>query len=711
MRLNFTILFAVLSLSLKAQDLIYPHSLKRPVTVEHHGYSFIDPYQWMEDSHQPELSIWIQEQNDLTLKYLKKLANKTNSINLMNRYMGHNTRWNTTQNINVYNDRESNYRLFYTDGFLTPSIYYKAHSYNRYSLLVDPRSISKEDNIFFQGLYPSADDQYLAYSFSRNGSDWREVGIISTNGTNSPKETLEDIKFSHLNWKGNGFFYKKYEHNDGKNFDYKDFPNLDDASVLLHPELHYHKLNTYQEQDSLVFKTNNPKDDLFLYSSSNEQMYLLEITYSEKEQYSYLYYDPNSSIPGFRPLFYKVGYELDFIEFIDGHFVMRATINDKVRIISFKPEAPNKMKVISPDFGNSQLTHYEIVENHLVLTYQYLSEPHMAAIDLEGNILAEVKLPSGVSVSNMFYQKASGEFFFILQSYIIPPVFCKLDLTNYEYKVVEQTEVSFEYQQYKYDIKNIPSTDGASVPVMLIYKGESPEKKPLLMKTYSGFGVINTPVFDPSVIYFIEQGGIFAYVFGRGGGELGYDWWQQGRLENKQHTIDDVISTAEYLSKEGIANRKKIGILGGSHGGLIAAAATIQRPDLFSASIINAGILDMLSYEKFTVGPKWEDEFGSVSDSLEFLNLAKYSPYQGISQKKSYPPMLIMTGTGDDRVPPIHSYKFAAMLQNLTNQTNPILLWSQADKGHLSNSEPIQDKLERNAYQAAFLHTFLLEDK
>ncbi len=683
------------SFSINSQSLEYPPTIKRPTINEYHGYQVMDEYQWLEEIDRPEVRIWVEAQNDVSQKHLRKLANRNNTINMLNEYMLQKKRWNTYANINFSSNHESNYRLFYDDDLSAPSIYYRERSFNDYRVLVDPKFISNSDRIVIENFAPSKDDRYLAYLYSRNGSDWREIKIQSTEGSVSPPEILTGVKFSNVSWLNNGFFYKKYQQG-----------AITDQT--LDSEVYYHRLFTEQEDDSLVFKTNSPYDDFQLSGTYQQDMYVLEIHNPIKNQYSYLYFDPTSDIKAFRPLHYKVNYSLEFIDFKHGHFFMEATIHNKSQIIAFTAQKPLEIRRVTPEYEDAQITGYELMDDKIVVSYQALSKPFMTVVDLEGNILKEVDLPGGVSVSNMSYQKASGDFIFLLQSFTIPPVVCKLDLNNYDYSVVERTGVNFDFQSFKFSTQYFPSKDGTMIPIIIVYKNELKKdgKTPFLLSAYGGFGVISNPHYDPGIIYFIEQGGAFAFVHARGGGELGFDWWKNGRLDQKQNTFDDVIAAAEYLIDEKHTQPAKLGFIGSSNGGLVAGAVLTQRPELFGAVVIKVGVLDMLRYERFTVGPKWVKEFGSASDSLQFLNLASYSPYHNLKEGIEYPPTLLVTAHTDDRVPPLHSFKFAAALQGLSG-SNPALLWTQQGTGH-SGAANVSEKVENKAFVYGFLHEHLL---
>ena len=305
-----------------------------------------------------------------------------------------------------------------------------------------------------------------------------------------------------------------------------------------------------------------------------------------------------------------------------------------------------------------------------------------------------------LTVGILVNEYLKGSLLLILQGYD------KLRIYNFKYIIKGETKVNFDYKKYQFKKEFITSHDGTKVPIFIVYKDflNLNGNTPMLLKTYGGYGTINGPRFNAGIIYFLENGGAFAYVNVRGGGELGVDWWEKGKRLNKRNSILDFISAAEYLIEEGYTKPSKLAVTGTSHGGLVVASAIMIRPNLFGSAVINKGVLDMLRVEKFTVGATSTNlsEYGSTENKIDFLNLKSYSPYHTIDTTISYPSMLIITADADNRVPPLHSFKFAAKLQSNINQIKPILIWTQKNAGHYGANKMF-DKLEEYNYIYGFL--------
>jgi prolyl oligopeptidase len=232
---------------------------------------------------------------------------------------------------------------------------------------------------------------------------------------------------------------------------------------------------------------------------------------------------------------------------------------------------------------------------------------------------------------------------------------------------------------------------------------------PVYLYGYGGFDVSLTPAFSAAALVWMERGGVYAVANLRGGGEYGREWHDAGRLENKQNVFDDFIAAAEFLRAREISGPGRIAIGGGSNGGLLVGACMTQRPDLFGACVAQVGVLDMLRFEKFTIGWAWRSDYGSVEDEGQFRTMLKYSPLHNLREGESYPPTLITTGDHDDRVYPAHSFKFAATLQHAQGGDAPALIRVETRAGH-GAGKPTAKIIEESADRLAFMSRHVAGD-
>ena len=196
---------------------------------------------------------------------------------------------------------------------------------------------------------------------------------------------------------------------------------------------------------------------------------------------------------------------------------------------------------------------------------------------------------------------------------------------------------------------------------------------------------------------------MYAYAEIRGGGEKGQKWHKDGKGLKKMNTFNDFIDGAEFLIKENYTNPKKLAITGSSQGGLLVGVAMTKRPELFKVAIPKFGVFDMAKFSLFTVGKYHNDEYGNPDLENEFNSLLEYSPYHNIKDDVDYPTTLIITSENDDRVPPLHSYKFAARLQNRASQKNPIYLKTLKNSGHYGKNANYKDQITEDSEFYNFL--------
>jgi prolyl oligopeptidase len=295
--------------------------------------------------------------------------------------------------------------------------------------------------------------------------------------------------------------------------------------------------------------------------------------------------------------------------------------------------------------------------------------------------------------------------FFSFQSGTYPPTTFRYDFGDQKLSVYHKSEVKFDPGRYETKEVFATSKDGTRVPLFVTQrKGLKLDgSNPTILSGYGGFSVGTSPRFSASRAAWLEQGGVDVQAVLRGGDEYGEEWHRAGMLGNKQNVFDDFCAAAEYLCKQGYTNPKKLAIDGRSNGGLLVAACMVQRPELFGAALCNVPVADMLRYHRFTVGRFWIPEYGNAGASPEqFKFLYAYSPLHNVKEGATYPPVLVTTADGDDRVFPAHARKFVATLQAKSSGANPILLTTQTKAGH-GGGKPTSKIIDEAADAYAFL--------
>ncbi len=325
-----------------------------------------------------------------------------------------------------------------------------------------------------------------------------------------------------------------------------------------------------------------------------------------------------------------------------------------------------------------------LVGNKIYATYLKDASSKIIEYGLDGKLLRELKLPGIGTVSFAPANKNDQFMFYSFTNFTTPGTIYKLDINSGESTLY--TKPNFKLNTDNFETKQVwfTSKDGTKVPMFIVHKKgvKLDGNNPTLLYGYGGFNISLTPSFSVSNMYFMEQGGVYALVSLRGGGEYGEEWHKAGMLENKQNVFDDFISAAEFLIAEKYTSSARLAISGRSNGGLLIGACMTQRPDLFKVALPGVGVLDMLRYHKFTIGWGWAVEYGSSDKKEQFDYLIKYSPLHNVKDSVSYPATLITTADHDDRVVPAHSFKFAATLQAKHKGENPILIRIDEKAGH-----------------------------
>ena len=224
------------------------------------------------------------------------------------------------------------------------------------------------------------------------------------------------------------------------------------------------------------------------------------------------------------------------------------------------------------------------------------------------------------------------------------------------------------------------SKDGTRVPYFVTLGRAPAGPVPTVLYGYGGFEISMTPSYSPNFgMLWLSRGGAFVVANIRGGGEYGPGWHQAALLENRQKAYDDFQAVAQDLVKRGITTPPQLGIMGGSNGGLLVSANMVQRPELFGAVVCQVPLIDMIRYTHIGAGASWAAEYGDPERPADRTWIMKYSPYQNVKADRSYPPVLFVTATSDDRVTPVHARKMAA---RMLEQGHEVLFYENTDGGH-----------------------------
>lgn len=677
-----------LNLNLYSQSYKPPTTHKEAVIDTYFDTEITDEYRWLENTSNNETIEWIEIQNKLSKKHLGKTSSKTNSFSAIDRYSHTEFKYSRKKGKYYFN-------LYYTSLFSRPSLYYKTDLLKESIKLIDPKKISFDEVINIKNYEVSKDSKYVAFQYGREGSDWSEIKVLTINTRELHTDHIKGVKFSNIAWLNDGFFYATYD-------------QLNKFGKTINNKVFYHQLGTEQKDDKLIFaRKNKPLNYYEFITTSDERFFIIKEINETKGKNSIYYIDYKSEKKSLKSLLHNINYDIDIIDNENGNLIAK-TFKDSENgmIIKIDPKKPTQWKIIAPNYSSAILLNVKPLTNRIITTYQHDQSPILVIYDYDGKVLYNTEFPLGSSIGGFSGNKTDDEFLFYMQSYTVPKTIFRFNVYTFKKKLLEKTAVTFKFDDIVYEKVEYLSKDSVKVPMLLLHRNDIKldGTNPTILKAYGGFGIINSPSYDPGIVHFIRKGGVFAFANIRGGGDKGSKWAGDGKGSKKQNSFDDFIAGAEYLIDNKYTSNNKLAITGGSNGGLVVAASVIQRPDLFRVAVPVVAPLDMIRFEKFTIGHLHLDEYGTTTNLASFNNLKSYSPYHNIKEDVNYPHMLIVTSENDDRVPPFHSYKFVAKLQNRKSQTNPILLKVAKGAGHYGASNYITHIREKASIYGFMLY-------
>jgi prolyl oligopeptidase len=689
MRYHITLLALTTFATTTLAQPTYPDARRDGTVDNYHGTRVADPYRWLENETSDETQSWIAAQNEITNAYLDSLPARDRIEARLTELYNY-ERFGTPE--------EEGGRYFYSrnDGLQNQSVLYVADSLDATPrVLIDPNTFSEDGTQALGGTEVSPNGKLLAYAVSDGGSDWRIWRVRDIDSGRDLADTLRHIKFSGVSWESDNsaFYYSRYPLGDDGNAD-------DQQAVAVYR----HELGTSQDADTLVYEaeveTHNPyatvTDDGQFLIVSHFDGYLANAVYFKRIG------EPNAQVT---PLFDKWDGQYNFLG-NTGDTMFFTTTKDapNSRIIAVNAAAPDRVREIIPE-QDQALQGVSLVGGHLIAQFIEDAKSAIRIYNLDGVLVREVSLP-GVGTAGGFGGHADkSETFYSFSGFTQPGAIYRYDAATGESELFRQPQVLFDLNKFETKQVFYKSKDGTRVPMFLVHKkGLSLDgSNPTLLYGYGGFNISLTPSFRASRLAWVEMGGVYAVANLRGGGEYGEAWHIDGTKANKQNVFDDFIAAAEWLIDEGYTSTPKLAIQGGSNGGLLVGACMTQRPDLFGACLPAVGVLDMLRYHTQSANARqWSDDFGLSEDPDGFHYLWAYSPLHNVRVGACYPPTLITTAEGDDRVKPWHSYKFAAALQRGQDCDNPTLIRIETRAGH-GAGKPLSKSIRETADIYAFL--------
>ncbi len=671
----------------------YPKPEKSEQVDDYFGTKVADPYRGLENADSPATRKWIEGENALTFRYLESIpARKKINERLT-------ALWDYAKYGVPFRDG-GRYFFAKNSGLQNQSVVYTGKALpGEPKVLLDPNTLSKDGTVALSGFAVQEEGKLFAYGLSTAGSDWQQWKVRDIETGQDLKDTLDWVKFSGASWAhdGSGFYYSRYDQPKAGGEQLKE--------TNYFQKVYFHKIGTPQSDDPLIYERKDHKDWLFGAEVTEDGEYLLiDVSQGTDVKNRVFYKDLQKPDAKVIELLNKQDASYSFLGHDGTVFWFRTDLKaPRGRIIAIDVTKPAEIKELVPQ-GKEKLESVSVVGNRFVANYLKDAHSVVRMFAFTGEAAGEIPLPGLGTASGFTGKRKDMETFYSYVRYTAPPTIYRYEFGKDQSTVLFRPKVDFKSDDYTTEQVFYKSKDGTRVPMFITHRKDLAKngENPTVLYGYGGFDISITPSFSPATAVWLEMGGVYAVANIRGGGEYGEEWHQGGMKANKQNVFDDFIAAGEWLIAHKYTSTPKLAISGRSNGGLLVGACLTQRPDLWGATLPGVGVMDMLRFQKFTIGWAWASDYGSSDNEADFKTLYKYSPLQNVTPDTKYPPTLIETADHDDRVFPGHSFKFAATLQADQAGDAPILIRIETRAGH-GAGKPTSKLIEDVTDQWAFL--------
>jgi len=663
------------------QALQFPATPKKAVTDEYHGVKVIDEYRWLEDSGDPAVRRWLDEQNKFSRSLLEKMPARAAIA---------------TRLKNLYDDRPTIYYNFYQRKMFFAM---KSEPGKNQPLLVmlnspddpaservilDPNVLNPKGTTAIDFYAPSLDGRFVAVSLSENGSEDGSAHVYETASGKKLPDVIPRVQYptagGSLEWDkdASGFYYTRFPRGGER-------PPED---MTFYQQVYFHKLGTQTSEDTYVIGKEFPRIAEITLSTTEDAKYLLaSVANGDGGEFAHYLRGPSGTWTQLT----RFSDQVKSVLFGPNGTLYLLTVNGAPRgkILSAPLDDPklSGAKTVVPE-SDATIESFIPAATRLYVAEMKGGPSEVAVFDLGGKRLSSVPVKPVSSVL-LGLRLKGDEILYGSVSYLETFTWYRFDPATgavTKTRLAGTTSVNFDDAQVVRDFA--VSKDGTRIPINIVSrKGVKLDgKNPTILYGYGGYGVNMTPSFRRKNRLWLDAGGVYVEANLRGGSEYGEEWHRAGKLTKKQNVFDDFIACAKYLIEKKYTSPDRLAIEGGSNGGLLMGAALTQHPELFRAVVGYAGWYDMLRVELSPNGAFNVPELGTVKDPEQFRALHAYSPYHRVRDNTAYPAVLFITGDNDGRVDPMHSRKMAARLQAATSSKLPVLLRTSSDTGHGAGS-------------------------
>ena len=675
-----------------------PQTPKKPVSDEYHGTTVEDPYQWLEKDDDTEVKAWSDAQNQRTRDYLDKLPDRAAIKKQL-------TEWYAKTSPS-YSSLVSRPGILFAMKFQPPKqqpllvTLASADDPKSEKVVLDPNALDTKGTTAIDWSVPSLDGKRVAVSLSVGGSEDGTLHIYETATGKALPDTIAHVQYptaggsAAWNADSTGIYYTRFPRKGER----------PEADLNFYQQIYFHKLGTADTEDTYSIGKDFPRIAEIVLEASRDGRYILA-TVANGDGGDFAHYLLGPAVT------WK-----QITQFSDQIKAARLGRDNALYLLS-RAGAPRgkvlRLPLDTPELKNAVeiVPAGEAVIEQIVPTADALyvgdllgGPSQIRRFGLDGKGETIIPIPKISAVQQMLALEDNSLLFRDV-SYTEPAAWfhCEKGKTELAKTALRSTSpVSFADIEVTREFAT--AKDGTKIPLNIIFrKGMKRDgQNPTLLYGYGGYGISMSPNFDFTRRLWFDRGGAYVVANIRGGGEFGEDWHKAGNLTKKQNVFDDFAAAAEYLIKQKYTRPEKLGIQGGSNGGLLMGAMITQHPDLMRAVVSSVGIYDMLRVELAPNGAFNVTEFGTVTDPEQFKALYAYSPYHHVVDGTKFPSILMMTGANDGRVAPYHSRKMIARLDEANKAGNPILLRTSSSAGH-----GIGTALSERIKQSADIYAFL----
>ena len=670
-----------------------PDTRVDPVVDVIHGVDFADDYRWLEDQDASETREWIASQN----AYAETVIGESP---LRDRIRARLTELMDVPNVGTTR-KAGDYEYFSMRraGEEAPVIYRRPVPEEQdagepsldeqYEVVLDPARLDPTYRTLIAMGDFSPDERHMMYTIRDGGADEIAIRILDLTTLEDLPDRLPAALYGRVEFSANGHGYY-YTH----------------RSRQTGPRIRYHALGTDTSLDRDIWGQGHGPTEFISMDIVGDDRYRV-FTARHGWARNDVYLQDLHGDGEIRPV--TVGESAHFdVSFHDGLLYMRTDLDAPMyRVVAVDPSQPEREhweEILSE--SEDLLEGFAFIEGRIYATYLHDVSDRIRVFEMDGSAAGEVDVPEHVSAS--IRAADEGKARLTLNGHLRPSTAYEMDLDSGRREVADESDVPFDSTGFIVEQVWYTSKDGTRAPMYVMHEeGIALDgSHPTLLNGYGGFNSAIKPGFSTTAAVWLEMGGVYAVATLRGGSEFGETWHRDGMLENKQHVFDDFIAASEWLIDNGYTNPERLGIMGGSNGGLLVASALTQRPDLYRAVLCTYPDLDMVRFNKFTETNNMPAllEYGDASDPDQFEAIRQYSPYQAVRDGVRYPAVMLTTGDNDTRVPPLQARKMTARLQAASRSGLPVVLYYDAKGGHAAGrGRPISLRVEDSARELTFL--------